>query len=425
MTVDHHLPAPNDEPSSTGLVALLDLGVPEALRASLVRLGWFILTPSDMAPEALPALRPAVALAPIDQLEAALRSCQRMTATVPLFAVSNSSGLGPRLDALRAGASGFVALPASDGDVMRLLDTAINPPPPPRERRILLVDDDPVVASLYGGWLEHAGYQVHSVETGEEGFAALDRVRPEAMLIDLSLPDCSGDELAAIIRQHPDRAAMPILFLSGERRPARQGQALRCGGDAFIVKPVDRDALLGHVAAALARQVQLLSLIARDPLTGLLNPVAFRRDLQQLTALAARTGRPLSLAMIDIDHFKAVNDTYGHPVGDRVLRRLAHHISGSLRRSDVAGRLGGEEFAVILPSTPPSAARHAIDDLRRSFTALVEANHHGDEPVTISFSGGIAGWDGTESLDQLLARADRALYAAKHAGRNRVEVASP
>lgn len=388
--------------------AIADFGIEPELARALGRLGW-TLTPADQHQPVRAAMVPVERIANAADL------------AVPVFATGRQVSFDQRLAALRAGVAGVIPLPASDGEIIAILDPVLHPRPETADRRILLVDDDPSVLLLYGNWLERAGYHVFHATCGAEALDALERFAPEALVVDLTLPDCSGDELARLVRQQPHFAALPILYLSAERRPVRQGMALSQGGDSFIVKPATADTLLGHVGAALTRQTQLSGLLSRDPMTGLLNPVAFRRDLQQSIALAQRARTPLSLALIDVDHFKAINDQCGHPVGDRVLRRLARHLVAGLRHVDLVGRLGGEEFAVLLSNTPGEAAIRVIDGLRASFASLPPETRLPDEPAQVTFSAGVVRWDGVEVGEHLLARADIHLYAAKAAGRNQVK----
>lgn len=186
--------------------------------------------------------------------------------------------------------------------------------------------------------------------------------------------------------------------------------------------PADAEARLERfadmVSLAIA-QAELLDELARrattDALTGLLNQGEFQRRLQLEYARALRYGRPLALVMFDLDHFKAINDSHGHQVGDRTLRAVAEAMVPQVRPQDVLGRVGGEEFALVLPETAPPEARLVADRLR----ATVETLEHDDLP-RITVSAGVAGMVDDPGIDALYADADRALYEAKRAGRNRV-----
>ena len=155
-----------------------------------------------------------------------------------------------------------------------------------------------------------------------------------------------------------------------------------------------------------------------DSLTGLANHAHLQQQLELEVAKAARSGKPLSFVMIDIDHFKQTNDRYGHPVGDRVLKNLARFLRQRLRRSDVVGRYGGEEFAIVMSDTDGDAAFKLVQQLRSDFSALPNETETGSFQIT--FSAGVATMPGYCSVRELLLAADRALYRAKAAGRNRV-----
>jgi diguanylate cyclase (GGDEF)-like protein len=157
-----------------------------------------------------------------------------------------------------------------------------------------------------------------------------------------------------------------------------------------------------------------------DSLTGLLNHARFKERLALELERARREGQELSLAIIDLDHFKGVNDTHGHLVGDRVIRGLARSLRKHLRRTDIIGRYGGEEFAALLPNTSPEQAAARLDKIRERFGATPFDGAHG-RPFSVTYSAGIAGSGPHEGPEALISAADAALYAAKRAGRNRVE----
>jgi two-component system cell cycle response regulator len=206
-------------------------------------------------------------------------------------------------------------------------------------------------------------------------------------------------------------------LLNGERlvgrRPLSEHDRVRVGGTLLSYNL--RDDL------ELDAERQLIQLATIDPLTGLMNRGAFDQALEREFERAARYGRPLSLLLIDLDHFKRVNDTWGHPVGDRVLSQAAHAIRGCLRNADLAGRHGGEEFAIILSETAADGAAIAGERVRHAISALVMAV--GDDPVRITASVGVVTWSPLfASAAELVAAADQALYAAKNSGRNRTVI---
>jgi diguanylate cyclase (GGDEF)-like protein len=195
-------------------------------------------------------------------------------------------------------------------------------------------------------------------------------------------------------------------------------EARKFGGDDFIPKPVDPERLVSLVRLRAERAGSVRSAMERDGLTGLLNHARFKDRLVHELERCRRTGSELSYAMIDLDRFKQVNDTHGHLVGDRVIRALSNTLTTGLRKIDISGRYGGEEFGVILLDTALHAAANVIDKLRAQFS---EIEFDGSESsFRASFSAGIGGSRHCPTAEQIISAADGALYAAKQAGRNRI-----
>ncbi|CAM2011004.1 diguanylate cyclase [Acanthopleuribacter pedis] len=340
----------------------------------------------------------------------------------PIVYVSTREDLHARLEAVRLGGDGFLNRPLELNDLVDVVDKAVrNTQQDPY--RVLLVEDDPRMAEHFTHVLQAAGFVV---ETVVDPFQLLDRMGasdPELILLDYHLPHCNGIELAKVVRQQPRYLSMPIIFLSTEENIERHYNALNAGADDFLSKPISPRTLVISLQARLARTRALKSLMAHDSLTGLLNHVTLKEKLSINAARADRTSKPLCFAMIDIDHFKKVNDTYGHAVGDRVLQSMSRVLKQRLRRSDVIGRYGGEEFGLILFDTPLEAAYEVIDEIRRNFSKVTHVADGVHFHVT--FSGGIAVFDDFPAPGAVMEAADRALYLAKRQGRNRIVKAPP
>ena len=167
--------------------------------------------------------------------------------------------------------------------------------------------------------------------------------------MDMYMPGCNGMELAKAIRQIGAYFSIPIVYLSSETDTDKQFQAMQIGGDAFLTKPIEPHRLVSSVAVRAERMKIIRSYMVRDSMTGLFNHTTTKEHLDTAIAHAQRKQEEVCFAMIDVDKFKAVNDTYGHPIGDRVLIALARLIRQRVRKADIVGRFGGEEFAVILP----------------------------------------------------------------------------
>jgi len=227
-------------------------------------------------------------------------------------------------------------------------------------------------------------------------------------------------EIARVIRQQDRFHSVPIIYLSAEEDVSKQLHAMSLGGDDFLTKPIDPKHLIATLHNRGRRARSLLALMIRDSLTGLYNHTHTLNLLDQEIVRAGNKGHSLCFAMLDIDYFKKVNDTFGHAIGDRVLRSLSMFLKQRLRKTDHIGRYGGEEFAVILPDTSPRDARNVLNEIRERFAELQQPA--GDREFTVTFSCGISCWQG-ESPQILCERADQALYAAKDQGRNCVILA--
>ena len=341
---------------------------------------------------------------------------------IPLVFISAHDDWSARLAALRAGGSGYITKPLDFHLLAETLDGLIGQEDD-EPYRVLVIDDDVDLAELSSAILRQAGLRVEVLIEPSQLLNVLPDFNPEVVLLDLLMPEATGTEVAAVIRQRAPRDPIGIIILSGSANLSSRVESLLAGSDAYFPKPIDPDMLIAAVRGRARRaRVQRMAM-ARDGLTGLNNHATVKMQLDELMALCERNGRPLSVAMIDVDHFKQVNDVHGHLVGDRVLSNLGRLLRNGRRRMDVVGRFGGEEFIAVLPDTPLEAAEQVIERLRLSFQRQRNSGAGGEFSVT--FSAGLAAARADESVDQLIQRADHALYAAKRGGRNRIEVATP
>ncbi len=350
---------------------------------------------------------------------AASRVREAFGADVPIVFISQRSDIWARLEAVRAGCSGYFVKPVNFSDVVTTLDRVTRSEPEPF--RILIVDDEAEAAQYAALNLSAAGLETSVVTDPLEVTSQLVEFRPDVILMDVYMPHCSGSELAAVIRQEEAFVGIPIVFLSCETDRMKQIAALGEGGDDFFTKPVPPDELVAAVVARARRGRALRHLLERDGLTGL---YTHSRIIEQLEAAVRRADRRhdnLAVAMLDIDGFKAINDSYGHLIGDQVLKSLAQLLRQRLRLSDVLGRFGGDEYLILLPDTSGAAALAKMDDIRRNFAAV---NHDaGNGSFSVTLSGGVAEFPDSVSGHELIADADEALYLAKKSGRNRIVLA--
>jgi two-component system cell cycle response regulator len=283
---------------------------------------------------------------------------------------------------------------------------------------IILVEDEENVSHMLSRHLEKGGYTVRvagSIEAARE----LVREPWDLVILDRTLPDGDGIDLCRDLRAADPHAY--IVMLTANDSDAAKLEGFACGADDYITKPAQIGELMARIRAGLrivALQKQLLELSQTDPLTSLRNRRAFDERLSDAFEHSRRYERPLSLAIVDVDHFKAINDTHGHDAGDKVLRAVARIIGGGSRQSDFVARVGGEEFAVLLPETALFEALQFGEKLRSAIAAEPIGGHE------VRVSIGIASFPHSllPGQAELFRAADQALYRAKMNGRNRVEI---
>lgn len=341
------------------------------------------------------------------------------TQAVPVVFVSVRDDWQAQLAAIRAGGQAYLPKPLDFGALADRIDT-LTGRAPKTPLRVLILEDEPLLAEHYARVLSLAGMEVETVVEPSNILSRLSAFVPDLVLLDLYLPGCTGTEVAQVIRQNPGFATLPIVFLSTERSRDEQLVALSLGGDDFLEKPISDAHLTAAVASRAARFRALNSLATRDGLTGLLNHLSLKQALDRELSRVQRTSGCLSFAMLDLDNFKLVNDKRGHRAGDRVIRSLARLLVPRLRKTDLAGRYGGEEFALILPDTEPADAHTLVNELCQSFARIRYVQE--TVPFGATFSAGIAAAPPHFEVDAIIEAADRALYAAKRAGRNRVVI---
>jgi two-component system chemotaxis response regulator CheY len=290
--------------------------------------------------------------------------------------------------------------------------------------------------------LRALSFEGYEVRVAADGHAALDSLLADpadAVLLDVSMPGIDGLEVCRRLRAAGDRT--PILMLTARHATADRVAGLDAGADDYLVKPLASYALKARLVAAdrvtsLHRQLahqqaelerlneQLTQVARRDPLTGLVNRRALEEDLEQLEARVRRYGHRYCMALIDIDEFKAYNDTYGHQAGDRVLQQVADQLKAHTRGGDGVYRYGGEEFLCIFPEQSLATGKLAVQRMRIGLEQLA-ITHAGSPSGVLTFSAGLSMLHPlhTKSTGDVLKEADQALYRAKGLGRNRVEEA--
>jgi two-component system, cell cycle response regulator len=289
---------------------------------------------------------------------------------------------------------------------------------------VQIIDDSAEVHRLLKARLRHEEINLTSAYSGAEGLSMAEAQRPALILLDLDMADMDGFEVLRRLKNETSTMDIPVIVLSGLHGAQDKVSAFDLGAVDYITKPFNLTELRVRVRSALRlhRLVQMLAQRAHiDGLTGLWNRAHFDKRWSEAVAESARHGRALSLAMMDVDHFKTVNDIFGHPAGDTVLQGLARVFERECRHEDIACRYGGEEFAMIMPETCPEDAARVCERIRVMIREMVWARHP-DRNITLSI--GIAGArkPGEISPERWLEVADRTLYSAKQSGRDTLRV---
>jgi len=293
---------------------------------------------------------------------------------------------------------------------------------------VLAIDDSPDIHRLLDVRLRPEGLILHHALSADEGLTMARELKPDLILLDVNLPLITGFEVCQKLKDDAPTASIPIIFLTGASEVYSKVQGFDLGGVDYVVKPFEPAELRARVRAALRtkRYHDLLSARSHvDGLTGVWNRSYFNQRFGEEVSAVQRYGRTVSLIMLDLDNFKAVNDSYGHPFGDQVLQVLGDILHTSLRTTDAPCRYGGEEFALILTETDQEGAVVTAERIRK------QIGGYGFRPkerhVEVTASLGIASSEMFDrqslSVSKFVTAADDALYQAKHEGRNRVVVA--
>lgn len=371
------------------------------------------------------------------------------TSTIPIVLVTALEGIDDKVRGLNSGADDFLTKPVNHVELLarvrslvklkKLQDQLLKKSSAPRydagrgeggpegKQLVMIVDDDEEAANNLGLILSSAEYDVISEQSGRGANDLLSHALPDLILLDLMLPDVSGIELLRKWRANGDMQNVPVIILSAIADLEAKVKGIETGADDYLVKPVNSIELIARIRSNLHKYEVQRTLQAgakrffneavTDSLTGLYNRKYLQMVLEREIASFQRYGMQFSFLMLDIDHFKTVNDVFGHPAGDGVLKDLGAILREQKRRSDLAARYGGEEFAVLLDHTTMQGALAAAENLRKA----IEEHRFpgiGDKQVTVSI--GVSECSADDDEQSIIKRADDALFMAKEGGRNSV-----
>ncbi len=386
--------------------------------------------------------------------------CERLkadpqTAYIPVVMVTALNDAEDRIKGLNAGAEDFLNKPVDDFALMSRMSALMRYNAVASElrqrqaiglrsggledikedmqlpSRVFIVDDQPRTASRLAAMLREAGHTVSTLlDSGNLG--ELSSTGVDVLVISALSRNFDGLKLCAHFKMNEATRALPIILVCNQDERVRASKGLEVGASDVIFAPVDRQELLARVRTQ-TRRLRYIEMLRKrvdrglelsvvDQLTGLYNRRYMMTKLHELTQRAAIGGKPLSIMSADIDHFKSVNDTYGHDAGDEVLQELANRLRENSRPTDVICRPGGEEFIVVMPDTPGDLACAAAERIRRAIAAEPFSISQGARKINVTISCGVSMLNGVnDTIAELMKRSDLALYQAKSGGRNRVE----
>lgn len=334
-----------------------------------------------------------------------------------VFVLSSRGDFDMRLLAIRANVSEYFVKPAETTLLVRKIHQSLKMSEK-QPLKILLVDDQQSMVDYFSSLLRSHGLMVKGMTRAEQVIPTLEQFEPDLFIFDLYMPEVNGLELAKMIRQLDKYTSSPILVLSSDDTMQNKVSIIQAGSDDLISKQTAPSLFVSQVISRAQRGHDIRSAASRDSLTGLLNHTQILVAAHRCFNRAKRTNATVCFAMIDFDHFKMVNDTYGHSAGDKVLLAFAHLLQQSLRQTDFMGRYGGEEFMLVLPDLPAPQAIAKLNAIRESISHIVFVEEGVEFQVTLS--GGIAFSTECDEFQACLRLSDKNLYEAKRLGRNRL-----
>lgn len=369
-----------------------------------------------------------------------LADMQAAQPPIPSIVLTAAASFDNRVRVARMGVSALLQMPVAPTEILETAARMLRKGAPPTAK-LLIVDDDPAMLALLQSLLQPWGFRLQLLSDPQAFWRSLESFEPDLVLLDVKMPQISGFDLCQVLRNAARWHELPVLFMSGYTDADTIQQVFSVGADDYIRKPIVAPELVARVLGWLERSRRRKLLSDVDSLTGVANRRKSTQLLNQLLGLAKRRGQMLCFAVIDLDNFKAINDEYGHPTGDQVLKRFGHSLQSTFRNEDVVARWGGEEFVVGLYGLGRQAGVDRLHQFLQdwqaerfhynlSASAEDDVEEDAEDELTedrkvdsfeVTFSAGVAGYphDGSD-LQELYRAADDALYQAKAAGRNKI-----
>ncbi|MGK0371568.1 MAG: diguanylate cyclase (GGDEF)-like protein [Glaciecola sp.] len=336
---------------------------------------------------------------------------------IKVISCSSTFRFESRLLAVRAKVSDYVVKPINTYVLVEKIGRALSLQQN-RRYQMVIVDDQKNMGTFYKAMLEQVGCDVLFFASAKELFDSLDDLMPDMFLLDMMMPEVDGLEVAQMIRQEHKFDFAPILFITADEQIENRLAAIDAGADDVIIKSIAVKTITHQILTRLSRASKVRAFVAKDALTGVLNHSQIVERANQTIRATQRTKSKATIVVIDVDHFKRVNDTHGHVVGDKVLCALGQLLANSVRETDIVGRYGGEEFVIVFDDCNIDDAANKAQLIKDVFGNMKFSSNIGDFKVT--FSAGVVDLTAFEKVMPAIAAADKALYKAKSDGRNKV-----
>ncbi len=352
-----------------------------------------------------------------------LTELKHKTPNLPVLVLTACNQLSDRVKIARLGGNVFLEKPISPEEIIKTVTQELSRTEKV-EAKILIVDDDEQMLVALANLLEPWGFQIRTLADPQQFWQILEAIAPDLLILDIEMPNFSGIELCQVVRSDRCWSDLPILFLSAHNDSQTIHQVFTVGGDDYVQKPIVGPELIARILNRLERTRILHRFAEIDELTGIATRRKFLQDLERLIRLADRQDQPFCFMILDLDHFKRVNDQYGHAAGDRVLYLLGKNLKQFFRSEDLLGRWGGEEFVLGLYGITREEGAKRLTDFLKIWSGqdFTDANR---EKFQITFSAGVVEYplDGI-SWQELYRVADTLLYEAKTMGRNRILISA-